>query len=88
LLVNNGIHAMNMPTRHAGEPTAYYIGPSAGHTPEMDVIYTGRESVDGSLKLYNIRLNVPTDVALSTGLEYVADAAALMATPEWSEDNE
>jgi hypothetical protein len=79
---------MKMPTRHAGEQTAYYIGPSAGHKPEMDVIYTGRESVDASLKLYNVRLSVQSDVTLSTGLEYVADAVALMATPEWSSGDE
>jgi hypothetical protein len=69
-----------MPTRKAGEPTAYYIGASALHHAAMDVIFTGRVSNDGVLYLYNLRLEHPQDVIFSDVLEPVADVQALMET--------
>jgi len=71
---------MTMPTRKAGEPTAYYIGASALHHAAMDVIFTGRVSNDGVLYLYNLRLEHPQDVIFSDVLEPVADVQALMET--------
>jgi len=74
---------MNMPTRKAGEPTAYYIGASALHYAAMDVIFTGRVSNDGVLYLYNLRLDHPQDVIFSDVLELVENVQALMETENW-----
>jgi hypothetical protein len=74
---------MNMPTRKAGEPTAYYIGASALHYAAMDVIFTGRVSNDGVLYLYNLRLDHPQDAIFSEVLELVSDFQALMDTETW-----
>jgi hypothetical protein len=72
-----------MPTRKAGDPTAYYIGASALHHAAMDVIFTGRVSNDGVLYLYNLRLDHPQDALFADVLELVADVQALMLTENW-----
>lgn len=74
---------MNMPTRHAGQPTAYYTGARANHTPDMDVIFTGRASNDGELYLYNLRLDNSIDSAFVNQLDFVADATELMNQENW-----
>jgi hypothetical protein len=75
---------MHMPTRKAGEPTAYYTGASQVHLEPMDIIFTGRTSIDGSLYLYNIRQSNPQDTIFADLLNFVADPQALMNTPEWA----
>jgi hypothetical protein len=74
---------MTMPTRKAGEPTAYYIGASALHYAAMDVIFTGRVSNDGVLYLYNLRLDNLQDIIFAEVLEPVANVQALMQTENW-----
>jgi hypothetical protein len=89
MLEHDGVRAMMMPTRKAGEPTAYYIGASAMHHEAMDVIFTGRVSNDGVLYLYNLRMDNPQDTMFEDLLEFVADVQALMDTENWlGDDNE
>jgi len=74
---------MNMPTRKAGEPTGYYIGPSVLHHEAMGVIFTGRVSNDGNLYLYNLRMNNPQDLQFENSLQAVENIQALMETENW-----
>jgi hypothetical protein len=77
-----------MPTRKSGEATAFYIGAAAEHSDEMDIIFTGRTSLDGEAFLYNARLSNPSDMALTQYLEVVEDIKVLMSSEEWEGPDE